>query len=161
MELSLNNSITNKRQENTEVTEFIAELSSALENKQELKVNSNLYNEILKDVELAPKYRNKLQSVINKCLKDMSYERDFFYFDYDKKRKDYCLKYYWNGGNTICDKLGKDDIEEFKRSGFTFFEPFDDNGTIRQSDTLKDWMKCEVGSALLDFEIEKRESKGK
>ena len=42
-----------------------------------------------------------------------------------------------------------------------FFEPFDDNGTIRQSDTLKDWMKCEVGSALLDFEIEKRESKGK
>ena len=121
MELSLNNSITNKRQENTEVTEFIAELNSALENKQELKVNSNLYNEILKDVELAPKYRNRLQSVINKCLKDMSYERDFFYFDYDKRRKDYCLKYYWNGGNTICDKLGKDDIEEFKRSGFTFF----------------------------------------
>ena len=161
MELDLNNNINNKRQENKEITDFINELSSTLERKQELVTYNNLYNEILKDVELALKYKNRLSGVISKCLENLSYERDFFYFDYDKRRNEYCLKYYWNGGNTICDKLNEEDIKEFKRSGYTFFEPFDENGTIRESDTLKDWMKCEVKSALLDFEIKKQESKGK
>lgn len=161
MELNINNEITNKQIENTEITDFINELSSTLEKKQELQVNNNLYNEILKDVELAPKYRNKLQSVINKCLEDMSYRWDFFYFDYDKQRKDYCLKYYWNGGKTVCDELSKEDINEFKRCGFTFFEPIDEDGTIKQADNIKDWIKCEVESSLVDLEIQNKKEKGK
>ena len=160
MELNINNEITNKKQANKEVTCFIKELNSVLENKNELKVYSNLYNEILKDVELAPKYRNKLQNIINKCLINMSYERDFFYFDYDKRRKDYCLKYYWNGGSTICDKLTKEDIERFKRNGFTFYEPLDDEDTIGASDSLKDWMKCEVDIELIKMDNENKNGKG-
>ena len=30
-----------------------------------------------------------------------------------------------------------------------------------ESDTLKDWMKCEVESALLDIDIKNRKNKGK
>ena len=159
MELNINNEITNNKQEYTEITNFINELSSTLEKKQELKSNNSLYNDILENVELAPKFRNMLQSVIDKCLEDLSYERDFCYFDYNKRTQKYCLKYYWQGGHTICDKLTQKDIERFKKKGFTFYEPIDEEGTIMASDSLKDWMKCEVRSALLDIDIENRKKK--
>lgn len=159
MELNLNKEITNKTQEDTEITNFINELNSTLEKKQELKSNNCLYNDIIENVELAPKFRNMLQSVIDKCLEDLSYERDFFYFDYDKIAKEYCLKYYWNGSNIICDNLTQEDIERYKNKGITFYEPINDDGTIVESDTLKDWMKCEVESALLDLDIKNRKVK--
>ncbi len=159
MKLNINNEIETKKENNKEITEFMNQLNNELEKKQELSTTNNLFDEILQDVELAQKYKSRLQSTINKCLEDLSYERDFFYFDYDKRRKDYCLKYYWNGGNTVCDNLTKEDIEDFKKSGFTFYEPFDEEGTIRQSDTLKDWMKCEVSNTLLDIDIKNRKSK--
>jgi hypothetical protein len=161
MELSINNEITNKKEDGVEINDFINELTSTLEKKKEINTNSNLYNEILEDVELAPKYQDRIQSIINKCLKDMSYERDFLYFDYDRRRKEYCLKYYWNGDNTICDKLTKEDIGRFKKKGITFYEPVDDKDTIGESDSLKDWIKCEVQSKLLDLDMENRNSKGK
>lgn len=158
MELEINNKIGNKTIDK-EVTNFINELNDALEKKQELNINSNLYNEILEDVELASKYKSRLQSIIDKCLEDLSYERDFCYFDYNKRTQKYCLKYYWQGGHTICDKLTQKDIERFKKKGFTFYEPIDEEGTIMASDSLKDWMKCEVRSALLDIDIENRKKK--
>ena len=158
MELEINNKIDNKTTDK-EVTDFINELNKALEKKKELNINSNLYNEILEEVELAYRYKSRLQSTIDKCLEDLSYERDFFYFDYDKEAKEYQLKYYWNGGNTVCDSLTKKDIERYKKAGFTFYEPIDEEGTIVASDLLKDWMKCEVRSALLDIDIENRKIK--
>ena len=159
MELNINNEIINKKQENTEIRNFLKEVSSTLEKKQELEANNTLYKDILENIELAPKFRSMLQSVIDKCLEDLSYERDFFYFDYDKIAKEYCLKYYWNGGNTICDNLTQKDIERYKNKGHTFYEPIDESGTIVESDTLKEWMKCEVESALLDLDIKNRKVK--
>lgn len=160
MELEINNKIGNKTTDK-EVTNFINELNDALEKKQELNINSNLYNEILEDVELASKYKSRLQTTIDKCLEDMSYEREFFYFDYDKERKEYNLKYYWDGGNIVCDNLNPKDIQEYKNSGYTFFIPIDEDGTVMEADSLKDWMKCEVESKLLDIDIKNKESKGK
>lgn len=161
MELNLNNEIDNKQGKDSELTEFMSELNSALEREQELESNGTLYNEIFKDVELAQKYVNELQNTIDKCLNNLSYERDFYYFDYDRETKEYNLKYYWNGENVECDYLTKDDIERYKKAGFTFYEPIDEEGTIVASDTLKDWMKYEVQSALLKLDIKNRESKGK
>ena len=156
MELNLNNEIDNKQGQDNEITEFMSELNSALEREKELKGNGTLYNEIFKDVELAQKYVNELQNTIDKCLKNLSYERDFYYFDYDRETKEYNLKYYWNGENVECDYLTKDDIERYKKAGFTFYEPIDEEGTIVASDTLKDWMKYEVQSALLKLDIKNR-----
>ena len=156
MELNLNNEIDNKQCQDSELTEFMSELNSVLEREQELKSNGTLYNEIFKDVELAQKYVNELQDIIDKCLNNLSYERDFFYFDYDRETKEYNLKYYWNGENVECDNLTKEDIERYKKAGFTFYEPIDEEGTIVESDSLKDWMKYEVQSALLDLDIKNR-----
>ena len=161
MELNLNNEIDNKQEQDSKLTEFMSELNSALEREQELESNGTLYNEIFKDVELAQKYVNELQNTIDKCLNNLSYERDFFYFDYDRETTEYNLKYYWNGENVVCDNLTKEDIERYKKAGFTFYEPIDEEGTIVESDSLKDWMKYEVQSALLDLDIKNRESKGK
>lgn len=161
MELNLNNEIDNIQGQDSKLTEFMSELNLALEREQELESNGTLYNEIFKDVELAQKYVNELQNTIDKCLNNLSYERDFFYFDYDRETKEYNLKYYWNGENVECDNLTKEDIERYKKAGFTFYEPIDEEGTIVESDSLKDWMKYEVQSALLDLDIKNRESKGK
>ena len=159
MELNLNNEIDNKQGQDSELTEFMSELNSALEREKELKGNGTLYNEIFKDVELAQKYVNELQNTIDKCLNNLSYERDFFYFDYDRETKEYNLKYYWNGENVECDNLTKEDIERYKKAGFTFYIPIDEEGTIAATDSLKDWMKCEVESALLNIDIKNRNIK--
>ena len=157
MELEINNKIGNKTTDK-EVTNFINELNDALE--KELTTNSNLYNEIMKNVELAPKYQKDLQSTIDKCLKELSYEKDFFYFDYNKGTKKYSLRYYWNGENIECDNITKKDIERYKNAKVTFYVPIDEEGTIMESDELKDWIKCEVESALVDIDIKNRKSKG-
>ena len=150
MDLSLSKEIKNTKKDNMEITEFINELSASLENRKEINANSNLYIEILEDVELAPKYRNILQDVIDKCLEHMSYERDFFYFDLDKKTKKYKMSYY-NNGNKEDVELTNDEIQKYKDYGITFYEPIDNNGGIVESDSLKDWMKCEVDIELLDI----------
>lgn len=161
MDLEINNKIDNKTTDN-EVTDFINDLNDALEKKQELNTNGNLFNEILQDVELASKYKSKLQSTINKCLKDMSYERDFFYFDYDKRNQNYFLDYYSDGKKERIN-LTKKEIQNYKENNITFYGPIESENdyiTMVEADSLKDWMKCEVGSALLDIDIESRKSKG-
>ena len=158
MELDINNKIEGKQITNEEVSDFINDLSSALEQQQNLKTTSNLYNKIMKDINLARKYPNEVQGCIDKCLKDLSYEEEFLYFDYDMKAKEYQLKYYWKGENAVCDSLTEEDIEELKKSGKTFFVPRDEE-TIVECEPLKDWIKYEVRSRLVDIDIENRKKK--
>ena len=91
MELNINNEIINKRQTNDEITKFINELNAELKKDKKIETNCTLYNEIMEKVELAPKYQKELQNTIDKCLVDLSYEKDFYYFDYDMKSKKYFL----------------------------------------------------------------------
>ena len=161
MELNLNNEIDNKQEQDSKLTEFMSELNSALEREQELESNGTLYNEIFKDVELAQKYVNELQNTIDKCLNNLSYERDFYYFDYDRNTGKYFLDYYNKGEKERFD-VTEEEIKDYKTDNVTFYEPLDDGrGYMVESDTLKDWMKCEVESALLDIDIKNRKNKGK
>lgn len=158
MELDINNKIVDKQITNEEVNDFINDLSSALEQQQNLETTSNLYNKIMKDIDLARKYPNEVQGCIDKCLKDLSYEEEFLYFDYDMKAKEYQLKYYWKGENAVCDSLTEEDIDELKKSGKTFFVPRDEE-TIVECEPLKDWIKYEVRSCLVDIDIGNRKKK--
>ena len=155
MDLTRDTKLKNYNKSNYEIDLFMKELSSALKPKQELEINNTLYNEILKDVELAPKYKNKLQTIINKCLKNMSYEREFYYFDFDTKKQKYFLDYYSDGAKTRLD-LTDEGLKEFKKSKITFYEPVDEDKIV-ESDTLKDWMKCEVDMALVDMNIKNKQ----
>ena len=148
MELNLNNEIDNKQEQDSELTEFMSELNSALEREQELKSNGTLYNEIFKDVELEQKYENELQNTIDKCLNNLSYENAFYYFDYDKNTGKYFLDYY-NKGEKERFELTEEEIKDYKTDDVTFYRPLDDGrGYMVASESLKDWMKYEVQSAL-------------
>lgn len=155
MDLNITNEISDKKQNNNEVADFINDLNTALNKKNTLN-NNNLFNEILEEVELASKYKSKLQSAINKCLKDMSYERDFYYFDYDTRTQKYFLDYYCEGQRERFD-LSNEEIKEYQKYGNTFYEPSErKTGHMIESDNLKDWMKYEVQSNLLNLDIKNR-----
>ena len=93
----------NKRNENNEISSFIKELENALknnhlENTQEKNImNKGLYDEVLKEIELAPKYKSKLNGIIKECMKNESYENEFWYIDYDKTKNTYSMDYYIDG----------------------------------------------------------------
>lgn len=161
MELNLNNEIDNIQGQDSKLTEFMSELNLALERGQELESNGTLYNEMIENVELAPKYAKELQNTIDKCLNNLSYENAFYYFDYDKNTEKYFLDYY-NKGEKERFELTEEEIKDYKTDDVTFYRPLDDGrGYMIASESLKDWMKYEVQSALLDLDIKNRESKGK
>ena len=71
----------NKRKENIEVNTFMKELENALKtnNIANLKgVYTTLYDEVLNEIDLATKYKGKLNSIIKECMKNESYENDVF-----------------------------------------------------------------------------------
>ena len=74
---------------------------------------------------------------------------------YQKPQHNHTVAYQEN----LTDKLTQEDIERFKKKGFTFYIPVDNDDTIMASDSLKDWIKCEVGSALLDIDIKSKGNK--
>ena len=62
----------------------------------------------------------------------------------------------------MAEEILKLDTLNCKQDNVTFYRPLDDGrGYMVASESLKDWMKYEVQSALLDLDIKNRESKGK
>jgi len=77
----------NKRNENVEVNAFIKELENALNTNNLANskgVYTTLYDEVLNEINLATKYKGKLNCIIKECMKNESYENDFWYINYDK-----------------------------------------------------------------------------
>ena len=90
MELTLNNEINKNTNENLEVKNFMKELQNALEKRN--NTTPTLTTEFLNEISLAKKYKDKLNDIIVNNMKNLSYEYDFLYFDYDKDK----TKYYFD-----------------------------------------------------------------
>jgi len=100
---------------------------------------------------LASKYKEQLDDIIYKCVEEMSYEREFYYFDYDTSKKEYYLEYYCDGEMEripVPDEELKDNI--FQKG--TFWKPIADN-EVMLADFIKDGIKISVDYELdmLDF----------
>ena len=39
---------------------------------------------VYQEIPLASKYKDKIENLVNKYMTELSYDRQFFYFDYDK-----------------------------------------------------------------------------
>lgn len=65
MDILLNNEInTRTKGESNSIGEFINELRNALDNpKNEMTINKDFYNEIYNELELATKYKDKLEDL--------------------------------------------------------------------------------------------------
>ena len=154
MDLTINNEITKNNITNDEISDFMQELKNALE-----KSNSNvpnLYSEVFNEIPLASKYKSELNSIIDECLEEQSYEKEFFYFDYDKNGKSYYLDHYYDG-NIDRTILSKQEAKGTKYKVGMFYAEYDENYLVEAGD-LKDGIKIDVESKLdlLDFEKNKK-----
>lgn len=147
----------NKRKENKEVTEFMKELEKALNsNKIEhnKKAVTTIYDEVLNEIDIASKYKGKLNSIIKECMKNESYEGDFWYINYDKSKDIFSMDLYSDGK---CKKfpITLQDIKDYNyKVGMTYWAL--DNGRMLEEDAIKDSIKIDVDSALADLERENK-----
>ena len=154
MDLTIDNEITKNIIANDEASNFMKELTNTLE-----KSNSfvpNLYNEVFNEIPLASKYENELNSILDECLEEQSYEKEFFYFDYDKNRKSYYLDHYYDG-NIERTILSKKEAKGTKYQIGMFYAEYDEEHLV-EADYLKDGIKIDVESKLelLDFKKSKK-----
>ena len=143
------------RKANDEVKEFMKELDSAL-NSSKLADSKNvyitIYDEVLQEINLAPKYDSKLNSIIKECMKNESYENDFWYINYDKSKNTFSMDLYSEG---TCQKfpITYKDIQDYNyKIGMTYWA-FDDD-RMQEAEELKDSIKIDVDSKLADLERE-------
>ena len=122
MNLTIDNKLESKSVINNEVDSFIKELDKSLKKNQDCQ--TTIESEVLRDIPLATKYKNQIEDVINKCFEDMSYEKDFFYFDYDKKENKYYLDYY-SDGKIERIEIPEQEIEESKLEKGWFYAWYD------------------------------------
>jgi len=157
MDLTIGNELNKNNTKDFEIENFLQELQNELK-----KDDSNMpqfYNEIYKELPLASKYKKQLPSIIKECMKDMSYEKDFYYFDYDRQKKQYYLEYYCDGEIERFPLTKK----EVKNSVFevgTFWRPFGD-GMAREAGYMGEGIKSNVDYELYSLDVDKKKGKNK
>ena len=144
MNLTIDNKLESKSGINNEVDSFIKELDKSLEKNQDFQ--STIESEVLRDIPLATKYKNQIEDVIKKYFEEMSYEQDFFYFDYDKKENKYYLDYY-SEGKIERIEIPEQEIEESKLEKGWFYAWYD-NEQIVEANSIKEGIKSNIETEL-------------
>ncbi len=154
MNLTIDNKLESKSVINNEVDSFIKELGKSLEKNQDFQ--STIESEVLRDIPLATKYKNQIEDIINKYFEEMSYEQDFFYFDYDKKENKYYLDYY-SEGKIERIEIPEQEIEESKLEKGWFYAWYD-NEQIVEANSIKEGIKSNIETELdiMNFNEKKR-----
>ena len=78
MDILLNNEINTRTKEvDNGINDFINELRNSLENpKSKISIDRNFYDEIYNELELAPKYKNRLEDIIKNYMFEYSYDTE-------------------------------------------------------------------------------------
>ena len=151
----------NRQKENKEFTNFTKELEKSLDNKEQemaKQVDTTIYDEVLNEIELAPKYKRKLKGIIKEGMIEESYEGDFWYINHNKSSDTYTMEFYSEGK---CKKnpITLQDIKKYKyKVGMTYF---DVEGGILEEDAIKDSIKINVEDALLELEHNNKKKREK
>lgn len=151
MDLAIENEVTTKNKANDEIKLFINELSKTLEENRNIDFETTFENEIYNDIPLASKYKDQLKDIINQSFEKMSYDKAFFYFDYDKIENKYYLDYY-NEGDITRTEFTKKEYKELGMKIGTFWRPYGKNG-LREADYMGEGIKIDIESELdiMDF----------
>lgn len=137
MELTLNNEINKNTIQNLEVENFMKELQNALEKGN--NTTPTLTTEFLNEISLAKKYKDKLGDIIVDNMKNLSYEYDFLYFDYDRDKSKYYFDLY-SEGEIEREYLSKKDAKDMESREGTFWKIWDENHVLEEVG-LKDNVK--------------------
>lgn len=152
MNLDLNNKVENKNKDNTEVNTFIEELNNSL--KKENRYSTIIANEIYNNNPLAIKYKDKFEDIVNECMRTLSYESNFYYFDYDKINNIYYLDRYTKGEVDRAEYTEK----EFKDENFklgSFWGPYEKDKIV-EANYFKNAVAVEVDMKLHELEAKNK-----
>ena len=158
MDLTIDKTVGNKLKTNDEIKMFTKELNEFLENNHSNSFNTTICNEIYQEIPLASKYKDKIENLVNKYMTELSYDRQFFYFDYDKNEDKFYLDYYYDAGKKERIEVLKDEIEGFEKGNFYYI--FDDERFVR-TESLQENIKINVESDLESMEFKNNKLKGK
>ena len=152
MDILLNNEInTRAKQVDNSINEFMIELQNALENpKNNISIDKSFYNEIYSELELAPKYKEKLENIIRDSMLEYSYETEFLYVNYDEKNNKYYIDYY--DGDVTRINVTKKELQEANHKVGAFYVPILDGDFLEEVDYVKDSIKESVKYKLEDLE---------
>lgn len=159
MDILLNNEInTRTKGESNSISEFINELQKALDNpKNEMTINKDFYNEIYNELELATKYKDKLEDIIKDSMLEYLYDTEFLYVNYDEKSDKYYVDYY--DGDITRINVTKKELKDANHKIGSFYVPILDGDFLEEVDYVKDSIKDNVKSKLED--LEKTDKRGK
>lgn len=146
MDLTIDNTINQRNRTKDEINNFTEELKEAIKLEQNNLGTKSIYKEIYKEMPLASKYTKELKEIIDKCMENLSYENDFFYFDYDKKQNKYFLDYYCDGKIKKIE-ISKEDAKADDLKEGMFYDQYAGKGIV-ETEFYKDYVKSNVDSEL-------------
>lgn len=152
MDILLNNEINTRTKEvDKDINDFINELQNSLENpKSKISIDRNFYDEIYNELELAPKYKNRLEDIIKDSMLEYSYDTEFLYVNYDEKDNKYYIDYY--DGDVTRINVTQKELQEANHKVGAFYVPILDGEYLEEVDYVKDSIKESVKYKLEDLE---------
>ena len=152
MDILLNNEINTRTKEvDNSINEFINELRNSLENpKNKISIDRNFYDEIYNELELAPKYQNRLEDIIKDSMLEYSYDTEFLHVNYDEKDNKYYIDYY--DGDLTRTNVTQKELQEANHKVGAFYVPILDGEYLEEVDYVKDSIKESVKYKLEDLE---------
>ena len=152
MDILLNNEINTRTKEvDNGINDFINELRNSLENpKSKISIDRNIYDEIYNELELAPKYKNRLEDIIKNSMLEYSYDTEFLYVNYDEKDNKYYIDYY--DGDVTRINVTQKELQEANHKVGAFYVPILDGEYLEEVDYVKDSIKESVKYKLEDLE---------
>jgi len=162
VELEKETKKTKTKSKNTkakEINKSKDELDNTLE--KDTPFDTVITNKIYNENPLAVKYKDQLEEIIAECFENMSYEKDFYYFDYDKENDVYYLDEYSKGEITRTEYTKK----EFEKSVYTlgsFWRPYGDTKVV-EAEYMGEGIEIDVNSELdfLDWKNNKKKEQKK
>ena len=141
MDILLNNEINTRTKEvDNGINDFINELRNSLENpKSKISIDRNFYDEIYNELELAPKYKNRLEDIIKNSMLEYSYDTEFLYVNYDEKDNKYYIDYY--DGDVTRINVTQKELQEANHKVGAFYVPILDGEYLEEVDYVKDSIK--------------------
>lgn len=152
MDILLNNEINARNKEvDNSINDFINELRNSLENpKSKISIDRNFYDEIYNELELAPKYQNRLEDIIKDSMLEYSYDTEFLHVNYDEKDNKYYIDYY--DGDITRTNVTQKELQEANHKVGAFYVPILDGEYLEEVDYVKDSIKESVKYKLEDLE---------
>ena len=152
MDILLNNEINARNKEvDNSINDFINELRNSLENpKSKISIDRNFYDEIYNELELAPKYQNRLEDIIKDSMLEYSYDTEFLHVNYDEKDNKYYIDYY--DGDVTRTNVTQKELQDANHKVGAFYVPILDGEYLEEVDYVKDSIKESVKYKLEDLE---------